>query len=200
MKATSTIITLALLALLGNATAASDVDCSTYCSNGGHGGGTVIGTAPSCAGNCDTDCPGRVCTPWSAGSGCWTGKKVCCCARSRSLVNAFLPKPVVGMIPGATATPKSPTMLAAGKRDSPVVDSTATRKSFHGAVRQLRGLQSTNACSEYCKASNAGHGTVIGTAPSCAGNCDTDCPGRVCTIFSAGSGCWTGNKVCCCSN
>lgn len=53
--------------------------CDEYCESGGHGSGVVIGTAPFCGGNCDTDCRGA-CTSWPAN--CWTGGKICCCGKS----------------------------------------------------------------------------------------------------------------------
>jgi len=56
-------------------------DCNGFCNSGGHGDGHVVGTAPFCEGSCSDDCPGSFCQPWSAGAGCWTGGKVCCCSK-----------------------------------------------------------------------------------------------------------------------
>ena len=61
-----------------------------------------------------------------------------------------------------------------------------------------------NSCSEFCRSARKGEGLIIGTAPFCGGKCSEDCPnGRHCTIGTSswadyGSGCWTGNKICCC--
>ena len=60
--------------------------CSQFCQSGGYGDGTVIGTAPFCAGACGRDCVTH-CTyansDWEDyGSGCWSGNKICCCGKS----------------------------------------------------------------------------------------------------------------------
>ena len=60
-------------------------------------------------------------------------------------------------------------------------------------------------CSEYCLSAGAGEGAIIGTAPVCKARCDTDCKDRLCTIANtnsfddSGSGCWSGEKICCCA-
>jgi len=63
------------------AAAMAVTDCNGFCNSGGHGDGHVVGAAPFCEGSCSDDCPGSFCQPWSAGAGCWTGSKVCCCSK-----------------------------------------------------------------------------------------------------------------------
>ena len=59
-------------------------------------------------------------------------------------------------------------------------------------------------CSELCQSANYGDGVIIGTAPICGGNCNSDCPHPHCYIGTTnwsdyGASCWLGgNKVCCC--
>ena len=59
--------------------------CSSYCAATGSGDGVVIGTAPFCSADCSSDCDNTCVTAtkrWGDyGSGCWSGKKVCCCAQ-----------------------------------------------------------------------------------------------------------------------
>ena len=60
--------------------------CSLFCQSGGYGDGTIIGTAPFCNAECSRDCKEGHCTiasgRWSDyGNGCWTGNKICCCAK-----------------------------------------------------------------------------------------------------------------------
>merc|ERR1712083_260537 len=60
-------------------------------------------------------------------------------------------------------------------------------------------------CSQWC--SDGGHGSygqIIGTAPFCGSSCNSDCPNGACEVATSemsdyGSGCTTGDKVCCCS-
>jgi len=65
------------------------------------------------------------------------------------------------------------------------------------------GANSAPSCTQWCEAQNAGVGNIIGTAPTCEANCYDDCNGA-CTVGGVGefsdygSGCWTGNKICCC--
>jgi len=60
-------------------------------------------------------------------------------------------------------------------------------------------------CADLC--TDGGHGTtgfISGTAPACGGVC-ADCGDGHCyqvekgSVSDYGKGCWTGNKVCCCS-
>ena len=60
----------------------------------------------------------------------------------------------------------------------------------------------SESCSAFCQSAGAGDGLIIGTAPFCGGNCQEDCSTH-CSIATSnwvdyGSGCWTGNKICCC--
>ena len=52
-------------------------------------------------------------------------------------------------------------------------------------------------CNSYCQSGGHGNGVVIGTAPFCAGDCSGDCHSDHCMVWPAN--CWTGNKICCCS-
>jgi len=60
-------------------------------------------------------------------------------------------------------------------------------------------------CSQWCSGGGHGkYGQVIGTAPFCNASCNS-CPNGACTLATSemsdyGSGCATGNKVCCCSS
>ena len=77
---------------------------------------------------------------------------------------------------------------------------------FVGTIQQLKdsmALIMANSCSEFCQSAGYGDGVIIGTAPSCGGKCSSDCSSTHCYIATSewadyGSGCWTGNKVCCC--
>ncbi len=71
------------------------------------------------------------------------------------------------------------------------------------ADEQLLAKILADSCSGHCQSGSHGDGVIIGTAPFCGGNCKEDCPGRSCYIGTSnwadyGSGCWSGNKVCCC--
>merc|ERR1711933_326864 len=66
-----------------------------------------------------------------------------------------------------------------------------------------RHSRSVGSCSDWCKRAGAGDvGNIIGTAPFCDANCD-ECSGK-CTVGGVdeftdyGSGCMSGNKICCC--
>lgn len=65
-------------------------------------------------------------------------------------------------------------------------------------------LATAGSCNEACIAVGGAYGQVIGTAPACGGDCGQDCQGGFkCFIATDamtdyGSGCWSGNKVCCC--
>ena len=52
-------------------------------------------------------------------------------------------------------------------------------------------------CNSFCQSAGHGNGVVIGTAPFCAGDCSSDCQGKNCMDWPGN--CWTGNKICCCS-
>lgn len=63
-------------------------------------------------------------------------------------------------------------------------------------------IQSTS-CSEFCQSGGYGDGLIIGTAPFCDGKCSRDCSKTHCAYGNLdwsdyGSGCWSGNKICCC--
>lgn len=148
--------------------------CDDWCQQGGFGHGVTIGTAPACGASCDQDCPGQVCSSSSDffsdhGSGCLTGDKVCCCAKKAPEHS------VADMWKYSTEILDPPTMLA-----------------------------SPFSCADLCSSGGYGGGWVSGTAPSCGGHC-SDCNGGKCFSVSSGDvtdyghGCWTGDKVCCCS-
>lgn len=74
--------------------------CSDFCQSGGFGDGVIIGTAPFCDGQCGRDCTTH-CTiaslDWDDyGAGCWTGNKICCCAKSLQQQEFEIPKPYRG--------------------------------------------------------------------------------------------------------
>merc|ERR1719297_280252 len=58
-------------------------------------------------------------------------------------------------------------------------------------------------CSSLCQSLNSGNGYISGTAPFCGASC-TACSGTCQIVTKAdamddyGSGCWSGDKVCCC--
>lgn len=65
--------------------------CGQYCDSADAGTGRIIGTAPFCKAECSGDCvpSSRLCTKAGKhdfsdhGKGCWSGRKVCCCTRTR---------------------------------------------------------------------------------------------------------------------
>merc|ERR1719410_1968789 len=66
-----------------------------------------------------------------------------------------------------------------------------------------RHARSVGSCSDWCRRAGGGNvGNIIGTAPFCEANCN-ECPGK-CTYGGVdeftdyGSGCMSGNKICCC--
>merc|ERR1712032_560269 len=71
-------------------------------------------------------------------------------------------------------------------------------------VKVVAASDGMPSCSDLC--SDGGHGSygfISGTAPFCGGDC-SDCGGNYCyhveegSVSDYGSGCATGNKVCCC--
>ena len=61
-------------------------------------------------------------------------------------------------------------------------------------------------CDSVCQAAGGVWGHIIGTAPSCAADCDHDCKGSLfCNVVNSGDGfddyghgCASGDKICCC--
>ena len=71
-------------------------DCSSRCASAGAGGGTTIGTAPFCGGDCSEDCPmGNLCFP-NQPANCWTGNKICCCDRKAGMESQMMASKFVG--------------------------------------------------------------------------------------------------------
>eukprot|EP01087_Luapelamoeba_hula_P016758 TRINITY_DN517_c0_g2_i1.p1 TRINITY_DN517_c0_g2~~TRINITY_DN517_c0_g2_i1.p1 ORF type:complete len:191 (-),score=23.64 TRINITY_DN517_c0_g2_i1:6-578(-) len=68
--------------------------------------------------------------------------------------------------------------------------------SFAAAApaQQLGGFKT---CDTACKEAGWAGGNVVGTAPICTADCK-DCNEKCIPNWSEDSGCWTGNKVCCC--
>eukprot|EP00929_Paragymnodinium_shiwhaense_P056752 TRINITY_DN28411_c0_g1_i2.p1 TRINITY_DN28411_c0_g1~~TRINITY_DN28411_c0_g1_i2.p1 ORF type:complete len:170 (-),score=40.62 TRINITY_DN28411_c0_g1_i2:275-784(-) len=159
------------LASMAMVMGASAFTCNDWCQSGNHGLGMIIGTAPFCGGDCNSDCPNGACQTATSemsdyGKGCASGSKVCCCSTKVS-TPAEEQKDILGM-----------------------------------------EAEASNAfsCSDWCKSGGHGDfGQVIGTAPFCGGDCNSDCPNGACQTATSemsdyGKGCATGSKVCCCSS
>lgn len=85
-----------------------------------------------------------------------------------------------------------------------IVDPSAAMVKILQALAMVVGVNAVT-CSVLC--STGGHGTqgfIVGTAPACKGTC-ADCRDDHCyqvekgSVDDYGDGCWTGHKVCCCS-
>ena len=77
---------------------------------------------------------------------------------------------------------------------------------FVGTIQQLKdsmALIMASSCSEFCNSADYGDGVIIGEAPVCDGNCDSDCSKTHCYLATSewvdyGDACESGDKVCCC--
>jgi len=148
--------------------------CDDWCQGGGYGHGIDIGTSPTCGASCESDCAGNVC----------------------SISNNFFSDHGAGCVTGdkvccCAAKNKWPGAADLWKK---------VKDKFAPPAR----LPTPFSCSDYCQSGGWGNGHVIGTAPSCAASCSSDCAGRKCVTVShgdvtdSGQGCWSGDKVCCC--
>jgi len=175
--------------------------CNSVCLKAGGVFGQIIGTAPACGASCANDCgsPHSIC--WTSskdgglvdyGHGCATGDKVCCCIGAG-----------VGNSTESFPQPKQDTELIeipmghTDEMDQP--QNTVVRADFGAAVE-------SQSCNSVCQAAGHGSGRIKGTAPFCDASCHGDCPNGMCWtsnkdggLVDYGSGCWSGDKVCCCS-
>lgn len=169
--------------------------CSGFCALNGFRDGLVIGTAPICKASCATDCPGRACIePIPGGTKGFMPDAGDLCAnmaveaaevvfKGESLAEKF--KDIL-MIKGKACCCE--TLLPM-----------ETSETKHEPTPK-----GTTSCDGWCQGGGFGHGVTIGTAPACGASCSGDCPGNSCAtsnnFFSDhGSGCATGDKVCCCA-